>query len=148
MPTIGTLTISNGAADSSNLQIPNVANYEKIAFLIPSAWTAADLKFQVSFDGGTTWVDVATAAAAVIKLTSIPTAQSILLYAPVDAGGNDYLAALFRAFPNAYFQVVSINTGTGADENQGAARTIKMFGVPPAVAQFGRAAADGGNIDR
>lgn len=134
MPTIGTLTIGLGASASSDLLIPNTANYEKVALLIPAAWTAADIKFQISFDDGATWVDVATAAAAVIKLTSIPTAQRILLFAPLDAGGNDLVAEMLRGFPNSKMQLVSINTGTGAAENQLAARSITLFGFPPATA--------------
>jgi len=48
-------TIPNGAAKSNAISLYDTAS---MSLLLPAAWTAADLTFEASFDGGTTWGEV------------------------------------------------------------------------------------------
>jgi len=75
-----TVVISSGESLSGavNLQnrTPNAlgitgkAGLRLFGIVMPSAWTAANLTFQASFDGGTTWVDVMDATGAEYVVTA------------------------------------------------------------------------------
>ena len=47
----------SGVIDMSAFAL-NKDNYRLFGIVMPSAWTAANLTFQASYDGGTTWVNV------------------------------------------------------------------------------------------
>ena len=57
-----TTTIASGSSLSGVIDMSafalNKDNYRLFGIVMPSAWTAANLTFQASYDGGTTWVNV------------------------------------------------------------------------------------------
>lgn len=107
-----TVTIANGEAIASppiDLRL-----YSKGAIRTPAAWTAADIAFKV-IGNDASEIKLEDSTGSVIKMTSIPLA-----------------AASWRAIPADIFsarvmKLTSINTGTEADENQGAERVIEIF---------------------
>jgi hypothetical protein len=54
-------TIANGASLSPQI---NFGNRLLVGIQMPATWTAAGLTFQVSPDGGTTWLELYTSAGA------------------------------------------------------------------------------------
>lgn len=81
---------------------------------LSAAWTAADIAFEacVADDAGGTWVPVMTKAGA-RAIVDGPTA------------GNAYSLPP-EVFDHVVVRPVSVNTGTGADENQAAERTLNF----------------------
>lgn len=49
------ITISSGSSLTSTI---NLAGLRLFSIVMPSSWTAANLTFQMSPDGGTTWVNM------------------------------------------------------------------------------------------
>lgn len=109
-------TILSGQAVSDALELQKLSLIG-LAVLIPSAWTAADIGFEVSEDNST-WVQLYDDAGARVKITGINTGASRLYIAPAEAWA-------IGAFP--YMRFVSLNTGTGANENQVAQRALKLI---------------------
>jgi hypothetical protein len=83
----------------------------------PAVWTAADIAFEVSNDG-TTFYPLYSSAGARIKNTTVATGAAQVYNA---ASGAEAVMGW------AYFRLVSINTGTGANEVQAAARTVVVI---------------------
>lgn len=111
-----TLTIANGAAVSQGYSIPPGVN--SVALVLPAAWTAADLSFETSIDGGTTWAAVWDDASAEVKVASA-TMTARVGDALVDAGILRKLAAL---------PMIRLRSGVeGANVNQGAERVFTVF---------------------
>jgi hypothetical protein len=52
-------TIANGAALSGQV---NIGNRLLVGLWMPATWTAASITFQVSPDGGTTWLELYSSA--------------------------------------------------------------------------------------
>ena len=111
----GTFAIANGAAVSDALEVP--VGFAIAAIEFPSAWTAADLGFQISTDGGTTFLDVIdpanAAATSFARIVGIPTAAVSIGLSP---------RALHDLALGIKVKVTSINTASNAAVNQGAAR--------------------------
>lgn len=113
---IQTVTIANGSsisgmADFTAFNI-NKDNYRLSAIVIPSDWTAANLTFQFSIDGGFTWVDMR------------------------DADGNEVTAAVVAAntgivlLPEAFGSITHLKVRSGTSSvpvNQGADRSIALI---------------------
>ena len=110
-------TIPSGSAVSNSVDF---AFGEYIALLEtdPTAWTAADLCFQISRDG-TTFVDLTDIQDALIRVTNIAAAQ---MRAIADDLNN-------VAFPMGDHKVRlrSVNTASEANVNQGGARVQRML---------------------
>lgn len=119
-----TATIASGAAVTGPLELK--PGERILGILTPSAWTAADIYLQVSFDNST-YTDVSDSAGAALKLgTSIATAAeefrvtSNVVVAGATQGVRDV------PFAN-HVRLRSVNTASEADVNQGAARTIRVM---------------------
>lgn len=105
-----TVTIVNATSLAAAVQLP--PEWRPIAIVTPAAWTAANLSFQVSHDGGTTFNDF------------------------YDDGGNEVLvtasASRFIALPPRIFAGVTnikVRSGTSAvPVNQGGTRTLVLVG--------------------
>lgn len=104
------VTIANAAATSGAIEM----NGRRLAAVIgPTAWTAADISFEVQ-DTASNWRKVVDSAGALVKITGVATAASEYMFAPEIA---DRLVAH-------WLRIVSSNTASEADVNQGAARTL------------------------
>lgn len=112
-----TVTIASGQALSSVINLTKI-NPRGITVETPAAWTAANIGFLVSRDAQT-WLPIYVTdnafKAAAIVITDIPTAQSVVITA--DAGNWG-----LQNYP--YLRIASLNTSTGANVAQGAARTL------------------------
>lgn len=106
------VTIAAGASLSS---AANLGDKILCAILIPAAWTAAAITFQVSDDGGLTWFELYDAAGN----------EETVLAANVPAGGRIYLDS--SDFGSVDF--VKIRSGTlAAPVNQISAVTLTLVG--------------------
>lgn len=94
-----------------------------VGVLVPSAWTAADITFDASFTDGT-FVKVVNRAGAAYKLTGVATAASEFQLVSGDANQADIIISAPR------LRLVSTNTGSEADVNQDAARTLTVVLAP------------------
>lgn len=112
------LTIANGAAVSSAVWL---AYGERIAIVKtdPDGWTAADICFQVSDDGGTSYDDLTDITDALIRITNVDQDQ-------MRAIADDLNNVSFPLGANP-IKLRSVNTASEADVNQGAARTLRVF---------------------
>lgn len=109
------LTIANGAAVSSGFPF---AGMQVVGVIVPSAWTAADITFDVEYPSGT-FVKVVNRAGAAYKLTGVATAASEFQMIAGDANQDQ---VIITGPMNG--RLVSTNTASEADVNQGAARTV------------------------
>ena len=102
------MTIASGASLSA---ANDLGGLRLFGIVMPAAWTTANLTFQMSPDGGTTWVDM------------------------YDANGNELTATAstsrFIALDLANFaavQMVKVRSGTsGTPVNQGGDRTLSLI---------------------
>lgn len=100
-----TFTIANGESLSAGV---GVGGHKPIGVVMPSAWTAANLTFQVSVDGGTTWNNLYDKDG--VEYTVTASTSRYIILPPYDWAGITHL---------------KIRSGTAAVAvNQGAARTI------------------------
>ena len=98
-----------------------------VGVIVPSAWTAADITFEIerplyaADNPGTTqsWIKVVNRAGALYKLTGVATATSEYQMVAGDANQGDVIIT-----GPGDGRIVSTNTGSEADVNQGAARTV------------------------
>ncbi len=82
-----------------------------VGIVMPSAWTAAAITFQVSADGGTTWSEMTTSAGAAVSYT-VAAGQFIAID-----------PALWRGI-----NLIIIRSGTsGSPVNQGADRVLTLI---------------------
>ena len=112
-----TVTIPSSAAVSDAILGNDLRNANSMTITIPPAWTAADLGFEVSDDDGTTWVPVRDHLWDRIRVQNIDTAEAGVVQAPAEAWGIT---------KHERFRLASLNVSTGANENQGAARSIAL----------------------
>ena len=91
-----------------------------IAVIVPSAWTAADVTFEIDTpaDSGT-WVKVVDRAGALYKLTGVATALSEYHMIAGDANQADIVIT-----GPGNGRIVSTNTASEVNINQDAARTL------------------------
>ena len=100
--------ISNGASLSAAIDLKEG---ELQALSMPASWTAANLTFQSSNDGGTTWQNVYDKSGTEVTVTAAADRYIVL---------DDAVVELLRGIRN-----LKIRSGTsGAAVNQGADRTI------------------------
>jgi hypothetical protein len=110
------VTIENGAAVSDGVQLAKLSLIG-VAVLVPSAWTGADIGFEVSVDGSV-WVPLYDDTGARVKISGVATNASRVYIAPAEVWAAG-------AFP--YLRLVSLNTSTGANINQGGARSLMLI---------------------
>lgn len=94
---------------ANNGTVSTAANFgEKVlcGLTMPAAWTAADLTFQISYDGGSTWTALYDDGGTAVKVTS--------------PGAGKYLAL----DPSAFAGVVRLKCVSSVA--QGAARTLTL----------------------
>jgi hypothetical protein len=107
-----TATIANGGSLSSSADLVSYVQLgggSPVAIIMPAAWTAADITFQGSVDGGTTFNNIYTQGGTEYKITS-PAASEYIIIPPDDLVG---------------INAIKIRSGTsGVPVNQGAARNI------------------------
>jgi hypothetical protein len=106
------LTIANAAAVSEQFS-PDGAR--GLSVETGSAWTAANIGIEVSRDNGQTWIPVDKADGSRVVVSGIATAAAGLYIFPAEA-------MVVGVYPLA--RLVSLNTGTGANLNQGGTRTL------------------------
>lgn len=110
------VTIASGAATST----PFPLNGYRIAGVIgATAWTAADISFEVRDPSGA-WRKVVDNAGALVKITGVATAASEFMIPPEIADRITGQEA----------RVVSTNTASEADVNQGADRVLYVVLAP------------------
>lgn len=97
--------------------------FQSVSVEVPSAWTAADIGFQVSRDGSTYvplfYDDEGTRTR--VKLTQVKTDGAGVYVAPAEAWA-------LSVYP--YFKLESLDTADETAENQGAARTLYVGFLP------------------
>lgn len=101
------VTIANGASLSGAVAI---GDHVPVGIAMPAAWTAASLTFQVSADGGTTWLDLYDTAGTEVAYT-----VAADRYIPLD--------------PSIWIGInmIKVRSGTAAAAvNQGGARTLTL----------------------
>lgn len=89
-----------------------------VAVIVPSAWTAADITFEIEYPAGT-WIKVVNRAGALYKLTGVATNVSEMQLVSGDANQADIIIT-----GPGDGRIVSTNTGSEANINQDAARTV------------------------
>jgi hypothetical protein len=108
-PKTASATIANGAALSGAVCLGSGV---LCAVQMPTAWTAADLTFQISDDGGTTWTELLDSLGNAITIAS-PSASKRY---EVDA--SDFKSAMY----------LKVRSGTSAlAVNQASARTLTLI---------------------
>lgn len=117
--TTTTATIANGAATTEAI---DVRFRDVVGVVIPSAWTAAGIGFNVSYDSGTTYVpvkrpEVGTATA------PIPSKTLEILSTDVPTSTATFMGLRPEWFHGAtHLKVLSQTNGSAV--NQGAARSV------------------------
>lgn len=109
-----TVVIASGAATSEAIKL---GHRRVCGIVVPSAWTAADISFEIEQPSGT-WVKVVDQAGALVKCTGVATAASEYQLLPEIAD---------RLVAHGALRLVSTNTASEADVNQGAARTMVVL---------------------
>lgn len=102
------VTISNGAALTDTI---NLGGLRLFGITIPAEWTTANLTFQTSFDGGTTWANMQDKQGNALVVVATP---------------NSYIALTPSNF--SAVQYLRIRSGTELDPiNQAEERTLKLI---------------------
>ena len=114
-PRFVTVTIAINTAVSTAFEFNG---QRVVGVVVPAAWTAGDITFDIEYPSGT-WVKVVNRAGAAYKLTGVATAASEYQLVSGDANQADIIIVGMGAG-----RVVSTNTASEADVNQGAARTL------------------------
>ena len=116
------VVIANNASLSAAIDAAGL-QFQSVSVEVPSAWTAADIGFQVSRDNSTFvplfYDDAGTRTR--VKLTQIKTDGAGVYVAPAEAWA-------LSVYP--YFKLESLNTSTEAAVNQGAERTLVVGFLP------------------
>jgi hypothetical protein len=107
------VTIASGAAVSSAVDA-NALGPRGLAVLVPVAWTAADIALEVS-DDDITYYPVYDEFGSRVKISNVATAEIRTYILPAAA----WLVGAYM-----YLRLVSIDTSSGANTNQAAARAL------------------------
>jgi hypothetical protein len=110
------ITIASGQAKSDAFPLNG---YRIAAVIGDTAWTAADISFEVD-NGVGSFVKVVDNAGALVKITGVATAASEYMIPPEIADVICGQAA----------KVVSTNTASEADVTQGAQRSLRVILAP------------------
>ena len=108
------VTIASAAAVSGAFK---PAGQRIAGVIVPSAWTAADISFELEEPSGT-WVKLVDPAGALVKITGVATALSEAMLPPEIADRVAHYGAM---------RLVSTNTASEANINQDAARTLTLI---------------------
>lgn len=127
MPLLSTVTIALNQAISGSFTIKYSNELERLTIKMPAAWTPADLKAQYSLDNGNTWEDIRDDAGDLYKITGIQTAVPSAYSPPLDVNRHDTWARILNSLSPVSFRLVSIDTADETNENQLAARTIRIY---------------------
>ena len=101
-------TIANGQALTTAL---NLGGLHLFGIVVPAAWTAASLTFQMSHDGGATWLNVYDASGSEVTAT---------------AGASRYIALDAVVF--APLTLIKVRSGTsGSPVNQGQDTDLQLL---------------------
>ena len=111
------LTISSGAAASGVFAFQG---QRVVGVITPGTWTAGDITFEVNYPDGT-FVKVVDRGGAIYKLAGIATGTSEYHLVSGDANQADIIIT-----GPGEGRVVSTNTGSEANVNQGADRTVMV----------------------
>lgn len=113
-----TVTIAGSAAVSSEINIKDLALLG-VAVLVPGPWTAANIGLEVSMNGGATgtWTPVYDENGTRVMVTNVSTTARRLYFLPT---------AAWATVRYNFLRIVSVNTSTGADVNQGAPRSLEV----------------------
>lgn len=106
-----TVVIANGAATSATFKL---FGFRISAIITPSAWTTADLSFEVDPNGSGTFYKVQDNSGALVRCTGIATASAEYIIPPEVA---DHISGELG-------KIVSSNVASEADVNQGAERSL------------------------
>jgi len=111
------VSIASGQPYSDNIHTPSNrrAVGRGLAIDTPAEWTAADIAFQTSQDGTTWRLAYKPDSDELILVTNIPDGTPVTKVAPAEVWP-------LLAYP--YLRLVSVNTSTGAPENQGGQRDL------------------------
>ena len=118
-PKAVTVTIANNTAASNAFEI---FGYQIAGVITPSAWTGADVSFEVDPNGAGTFYKVTGNTGALLKLTGIATNAAEYHIVAFGAGAPGPMGQDAK--------IVSSNTASEADVNQGAARTVIVQLIP------------------
>jgi hypothetical protein len=111
-------TVSFGSAGSvSSALMVGHLDARGYGVAIPSAWTAADVGFEVSSDG-TVYQQLADSGGTLVKVKGIGTAAARVYSAPAEC----WIVGTYQ-----YLRLASINTASDAYVNQGDARTVEII---------------------
>lgn len=113
-----TATIANGASVSGAIRLDTE---QLVAIVTPAAWTAAVLEFELSVDGGLTWLPVVDDAAAAVSVAS----------ATVAAGARAIVAATIINKLKGLPLIRLASGAAGARVNQGADRAFVIISTTP-----------------
>jgi len=112
------LTIASGAAVSDAFAFQG---QRVVGVVTPGTWTAGDITFELNYPSGT-FVKVVDRGGAIYKLTGIATGASEYHAVSGDANQADIVITSVG-----FGRVVSTNTSSEADVNQGADRTVVVY---------------------
>jgi len=118
-----TVVIANATAASADF---NLRGRRIVAVIKPAAWTDADISFEVeTARGSDTFVKVVDNDGALVKLDGISTTVAEChLVSGATTDSDKIITSPGQA------RVVSTNTASEADLNQGAARTLVVLTAP------------------
>ena len=102
------LTIANGAAVSDAV---NMTDYAGGQILMPAAWTAASIGFQIASSEGSTYYPFYASDATIVEIASPAASKAYQI--PIEVFGCHWIKLWSQ-------------DGAGSDTNQGAARTVTI----------------------
>lgn len=108
------VTITSGAATSTTVEF---ARRRLAGVLGPTAWTAADISFEVSDPENTAWRKVVDCNGALVRITGVATSSSESMLPPEIAD----------RFVGEKLRLVSTNAASEANATQGADRTLYVL---------------------
>lgn len=112
-----TATIANGASVSDAVDI---RFRQVVGYVIPAAWTAAGISFQLSYDGGTTYV--------VVKRVEFGTTTAPIAAKTIEILAADTAVSTMYAINPVWFlgatHIKVVSQTAGVAVNQGAARSV------------------------
>lgn len=110
------ITFDSGSSTSDPFEVRNGRGF---SLDLPTAWTAADIGFDVS-DDGILWRPIENAVGTRAKLTNIPTTDA------TTPGSRQCPADLWGGGAYPLMRLHSLDTTDESDENQAVARTLMV----------------------
>lgn len=107
--------VTIAAGESASGEVVS-GNFIPWGIYVPGEWTAADIGFS-GWVEGTTYAPIKTQAGAVVKITTVATAEAGFYQVPWESPLSAVKA----------FKILSLDTGDGSAENQVAERVLKVI---------------------